>query len=722
VKCFDLLSLACYLWLAPTQKDTNDRTETNQHSLYAHHAPGKIHLSTGKMRSRVMSNRRVGSNVEQTLLPLEERPLTSSRIDLASSDHQDDLHFELPPLARRQARGRSGLAFLFVLLCFCASVHAQTSCNFSTGSYNPCNFSTAKIMSVIENPKPDLITVSSHRGLHALVDGTNPGVPENSLQAIGLAAQAGLEMIELDIKLTSDNQPAMSHDLTLGRETDYGFYILQNTFSPFTLPGNFSNDQLNPAVSSLTMAYIQQSAGSVPAIQLRDTISLGVPSGGEEMSSLQQVLDYLTSHQIAMVLALDLRDAAAATAAWNVISSTKDYQGNSYALSTLFKIPGKAFLNGQNYTDTSLFKNAFSAGRGYPAVHFQPVYNTGDIAANLYGNEQNIITQLRSFENDSTIDVTAVEVQYKQSAGILLNVLSAARTSPKKTGPETVSIFSPYVDYWSTNDPNHTLTLFFTTNGYCCVPLSTFYYNTPTIPVQPIMVNPAPPFSNPTQSNPNYDSSRPTDSADLRGSYDFVVGQGYNSVTRDDAPSFVSKLGAAGKRNISYMQGQTDPHCNAGTGQYPGCGADGTTVYTNCVAENGTCNFAGQRVVAFGANGNYNYFTVLNTVACNVNTLGPDPAMNVPKACYYGPALGGAGDANEPSGNFASAVYCADENGVCSFNGQALGRFVATPAYLDTPQTPFQNTFNCNLSTFSSIGDPYRGAVKTCSYQLVPTT
>jgi glycerophosphoryl diester phosphodiesterase len=47
--------------------------------------------------------------------------------------------------------------------------------------------------------------LSAHRGIHALA-GLNQaaGVPENCLQSIGLAAQEGREMIELDVKLTSD--------------------------------------------------------------------------------------------------------------------------------------------------------------------------------------------------------------------------------------------------------------------------------------------------------------------------------------------------------------------------------------------------------------------------------------------------------------------------------------------------------------------------------------
>jgi glycerophosphoryl diester phosphodiesterase len=68
-------------------------------------------------------------------------------------------------------------------------------------------------MSALFNPHSDLVMLSAHRGIHALA-GLNQasGVPENPLESIGLVAQAGWEMIELDVKLTSDGVPMLSHD------------------------------------------------------------------------------------------------------------------------------------------------------------------------------------------------------------------------------------------------------------------------------------------------------------------------------------------------------------------------------------------------------------------------------------------------------------------------------------------------------------------------------
>ena len=410
--------------------------------------------------------------------------------------------------------------------------------------YNPNNFDTAKIMEAINHPKPDLVILSSHRGLHALVDGTYPNVPENSLQAVGLAAQAGFEEVEIDVKLTSDGIPVLSHDTTWGRETNCCFYPDQGpVFDPFgphppAQPLDPQNEFNNPRVESLSLRSAQ-------SYRLRDSINRNWNGSSESPSSLQQLLDYMTSNKIAMVLALDLRDARVASASWAVIANSKDYLGRSYAASTLFKIPAKAFTTPADVEAT------FAFGPGAGAANFQPVYNTGDIAPgaiadNLfggidvplgpsgYGSEDNIIKSLQAFENDPNINVTAVEIQIKQQGGILTSVLNAARNNSRTGQPASITVFSPYVDYFAPSDTGKTNPLFYQTNGYCCVPLSNFYYN----------------------GTPN---NQPSDTADNRGNLDYLVQQSFNSVTTDNPEDYNARLAALGKRNISYMQGNTPP-------------------------------------------------------------------------------------------------------------------------------------------------------------------
>lgn len=53
----------------------------------------------------------------------------------------------------------------------------------------------------------------AHRGLNKLA-------PENTIPAIDIAGSFGVEMIEIDVRMTSDNVPILMHDETVDRMTD----------------------------------------------------------------------------------------------------------------------------------------------------------------------------------------------------------------------------------------------------------------------------------------------------------------------------------------------------------------------------------------------------------------------------------------------------------------------------------------------------------------------
>ncbi len=255
----------------------------------------------------------------------------------------------------------------------------------------------------------------------------------------------------------------------------------------------------------------------------------------------------MRENKIAMVLALDLRDAHTTNAAWNVISKNSDYLGRNFILSTLFKVPARAFANSREVLA------ALPGGGPFYTPNFQPVYNTGDIAPgampeNLltfggvnvgpaptgYGSEQAVIQSLRDFENDPDINVVAVEIQIKKLGGILTDVLSAAKTDSRTGRPKSVTVFSPYADYYKPEDINRVDPLFFTTIGYCCVRLSDFFYDGSTF-------------------------NQPSDTEDNRGSLLYLNAQGFNSITADNPLSYDVQLRGIGKRNISRMQSSTTP-------------------------------------------------------------------------------------------------------------------------------------------------------------------
>ncbi len=418
-------------------------------------------------------------------------------------------------------------------------------------NYNPNHLDAVNIMTAIEHPHSDLVVVSSHRGLHALIDGSNGWVPENSRWSMGLTGEAGIEEIELDVKLTSDGVPILSHDLTWGREwCNYGFS--NDRFDPFTAQGiSESNDSVDFPVNTISFA---DTRGGTAGTVIRDTVSIikdheagpyygaGCGSGrqiyGEYPSTLQEALQYISQNKIPIVVALDLRDPATAKAAWSVVASMIDYKGRPLYQSTLFKIPSKGFIppsgSPAGTTSIDIYKQTF--GAYYGEVHFQPVYNTGDIAATVYGSEAGMTSDLKAWETEGAIDVSAVEIQYKKSGGILTSFLNAAKTNFATGQSESITVFSPFQDYVDPNDASKT-PQFFTTTGYCCVTLANFYYNVP--------------------GSSGYDSTRPSDSTDDRGDINFVVSNGYTGVTRDDSNNFLAQLKSRGLRNISYMQDGT---------------------------------------------------------------------------------------------------------------------------------------------------------------------
>lgn len=68
------------------------------------------------------------------------------------------------------------------------------------------------ILNWMENPTDDYVMVVAHRG-----DWRN--APENSLRAVANCMEMGVEIVEIDIRMTKDSQLVIMHDLTLDRTT-----------------------------------------------------------------------------------------------------------------------------------------------------------------------------------------------------------------------------------------------------------------------------------------------------------------------------------------------------------------------------------------------------------------------------------------------------------------------------------------------------------------------
>ena len=92
----------------------------------------------------------------------------------------------------------------------------------------------AKVVAALHDPASKYVVVVSHRG-----DWRN--YPENSIPAIESVIRMGVDVMELDLKLTKDSVLVLSHDKTLDRMTtgtglvsDYTYeelMALQGTFA-----------------------------------------------------------------------------------------------------------------------------------------------------------------------------------------------------------------------------------------------------------------------------------------------------------------------------------------------------------------------------------------------------------------------------------------------------------------------------------------------------------
>lgn len=428
-----------------------------------------------------------------------------------------------------------------------------------TAASNPNNLDTPEIMNALYNPHSDLTLLSVHRGLHALA-GLNqtPGTSENSLASIAYAAEAGWEMIELDVKLTSDGVPILSHDRTWGREWCGKGTFSDVPYDPFTPPGSSGNDALNPAISGTTLANTRSFLGNTV---IRDSVSLlnaftnhGCNAYnqvfGEYPPTLASALDYISRNKIRMVVLLDIQSIPIAQAAYSVVASKSDDVGRPFLNSVVFKMPASLFPNAYADFQTDFGMNATS-------MNFIPVINTADVSPfkstitdsedggfdltdvgnTGFGSEQTIVSWLNNMESSSPqLKIPAIEVNMKESGGILSKtVLPAAMLNRNTFNAMTVGIFNPVGEYYPNGDTTQTPQFFRSSNGSCCDTLSQYLYN------------------NPNGTGP-IDPSQPVDHEDDRTDLNFIIETNFKYIITDDPETARTRLQQLRMRNLCYLQ------------------------------------------------------------------------------------------------------------------------------------------------------------------------
>jgi glycerophosphoryl diester phosphodiesterase len=81
----------------------------------------------------------------------------------------------------------------------------------------PADYDVDKVMQALRSPKPGLVILTPHRGLWE-------DVPENTIEALQKAVNAGFETVEIDVRLDGDGTPWLVHDFSMDRlTTGHGF-------------------------------------------------------------------------------------------------------------------------------------------------------------------------------------------------------------------------------------------------------------------------------------------------------------------------------------------------------------------------------------------------------------------------------------------------------------------------------------------------------------------
>jgi len=305
---------------------------------------------------------------------------------------------------------------------------------------NPMSWRARYVVQAVISPWRSTTVVATHRGAHSLYNRQpNPfyGTPENSLEAILKAAQDGAELIEIDIRQTSDGVPILSHDSTWGRETNLGCNE-GNQYNPNTNTGR------NDAVNSLPLSFVQRLVPGNPAncgrqgILLKDSISGRISTRQEYPPTLQDVITFVRTNGIGAALALDIKDANALKASIDVVLSNKDSYGYNFADDVIFKVPSTA-------VSPADIKNTYNTHKiswfyeDWQYLHIMPVYQTSHIQEYAYGADKPgrpadpefwVRQNIASWASSEYRDMFAgAEVDLKETGGILSSAIREANSA-----------------------------------------------------------------------------------------------------------------------------------------------------------------------------------------------------------------------------------------------------------------------------------------------------
>lgn len=126
--------------------------------------------------------------------------------------------------------------------------------------------------------------------------------------------------------------------------------------------------------------------------------------------------------------------------------------------------------------------------------------------------------------------------------------------------------------------------------------------------------------------------------------------------------------------------------------------------YTLCAAQDETCSFSGNRYVAFGRDGLFEYVEATGSIACTAEAFSVITAVS-DNACYISP------EANGPTGY----AFCSAEDDSCGFSGTRVIAFGANDTFDYIAKS---DEVTCDATNLG--GDPAPDTVKSCYFKLTP--
>jgi glycerophosphoryl diester phosphodiesterase len=375
---------------------------------------------------------------------------------------------------------------------------------------------TDKVIAALRHPFPDLRLVAAHRGLWGAKK-EEYDAPENSIRAVQNAADAGIEMAEIDLKEMQDGTVILMHDWNLGRTTDISYFCEDITggrgvncfnneaFDPY------DNYGWNPPVNSISLNTLLKYT-----IVLRNQELNSSPLDGPP-PTLDQVLQAVCTSK-PIVLLLDIKDQKTAKDAWQIVKKYKNSYGTPAYKWVIFKLNATIYPNsGSLETDLGLLycdETGCHQTVDYNNFLFIPVFTSNMIT------KINCINTYNGYK-DKPYTVTA-EVNLKDYHGRNSDVYDAITN--KGTA---MLIFHAVPDAIQMPAPPD--------KGY-------YFKNTGAgvYQLKDLLQPPVP--------------GQPNEVIDRRYDLNFILGLNFRGITTDDSLGVANELTRRGWRNMSHIQ------------------------------------------------------------------------------------------------------------------------------------------------------------------------